>query len=106
MEVSQSNISNLKKVHNKVTQYQLICLEILFTIVQNNKDIKSLKILGNTFLYTAYADDTTFFLKNLGSIKKLLNAFFFIFIISRFKNKLIKTRSNQDESGSLWNQMD
>ena len=28
---------------------------------------------GNTFLYTAYADDATFFLRNLGSIKGLLN---------------------------------
>ena len=49
------------------------CLEILFTIVKNNKDIKSLKILGNTSLYTAYADDTTFFKKELGLIKELLN---------------------------------
>ena len=47
----------------------ILCLEILFTIVKNNEDIKSLKILGNTFLHTAYAGDKTFFLKNLGSIK-------------------------------------
>ena len=42
-------------------------------IVINNKDIKSLKILGNTFLYTAYADGRTFFLNNFGQIKELLN---------------------------------
>ena len=48
----------------------ILSLETLFTIVKNNKDIKSLKILGNTFLYTAYADETTFFLKNW---VKLLN---------------------------------
>ena len=52
----------------------IVCPETLFTIVKNNKDIKSLNILGNTFLYTAYADATTFFLKSLGSIKELLNA--------------------------------
>ena len=51
----------------------ILCLEILFKIINNNKDIKSLKILGNTFLYIAYADDATFFLRNLGSIKGLLN---------------------------------
>ena len=39
----------------------ILCLEILLTIVKNNKDIKSIKILGNTILYTAYTDDTTFF---------------------------------------------
>ena len=54
----------LEKGVQQNDQYQLIlfilCLEILFTIVKNNKDIKSLKILGNTFPYTAYADDTTF----------------------------------------------
>ena len=33
----------------------ILCLEVLFKTVKNNKDIKSLKILGNTFLYTAYA---------------------------------------------------
>ena len=35
-------------------------------IVKNNKDIKSLNILGNTFLDTACADDTIFFKKDLG----------------------------------------
>ena len=39
----------------------ILCLAIFFRIVKNNKDTKSLKVLGNTFLYTAYADDTTFF---------------------------------------------
>ena len=29
----------------------ILCLEILFTIVKDNKDIESLKTLGNTFLY-------------------------------------------------------
>ena len=37
------------------------CLEILFTNFKNNEDIKSLNILRNTLLYTAYADDKTFF---------------------------------------------
>ena len=42
----------------------ILCLEILFTIAENNKDIKHLKSLWNTFLYTAYPDDTNFSLKN------------------------------------------
>ena len=59
----------------------ILCLEIRFTIVKNNKDIKSLKILRNTFLCTAYADDATFFLKKLGAIKELLKT---IFLYSSF----------------------
>ena len=95
MEVSQSNISNLKKVHNKVTQYQvylfILCLEKLFTIVKNNEDMKNLKIFRNTSLYTAYADDTTFFKKNkLGSIKELLNTIFIFSLLSGLKPNLSK----------------
>ena len=49
---------------DSITAYLFVlCLEIHFTIVKKNKDIKSLNILRNTFLYTAYADDVTFFLK-------------------------------------------
>ena len=70
----------------------VLCLEILFTIVKNNKDIKSLKILGNTFLYTAYADDTTFFLKNLGSIKELLNTISLFSSFSGLKRNLSKCK--------------
>ena len=92
MEVSQRNISNLKQMCDKVTQYQLICLclEILFTIVNNNKDSKSVKVLGNTFLYTGYADDTTFFLKNLGSLKELLNIISLFSSFSGLKPNLSK----------------
>ena len=39
-------------------------------IFKNNEDIKSLIILGNTFLYTAYAADITFFLKPVGFNKR------------------------------------
>ena len=68
----------------------ILCLEILFTIAKNNKDIKSLKILGNTFLYTAYADDTTFFLKNLSPIKELLHTISLFSSLSGLKPNLSK----------------
>ena len=116
MEVSKSNISNLKKVHDKVTQYQvyllILCLEKLFTIVKNNEDIKNLKIFRNTSLCTAYADDTTFFKKKqIGFNKRVAKYNFYIFIAFRFKTKLIKMRNSANrtiekgENGSLWNQM-
>lgn len=67
-------------------------------IVKNNHDIKSLNILGNAFQYTAYPDETTFLLKNMGSIKVLLNTVFFVFIVFRFKTKLIKMQSSRDST--------
>ena len=75
MEVSQHNISNLKKVYSNgdwISAYLFkLCLEILFTIVKNNEDTKNLKILGKSFLYTAYADDKTFFLKKIRLNKRI-----------------------------------
>ena len=48
-----------------VSAYLFIrCLEILFMLIKNNKNIKGIKIFENTFLYTAYADDDTLFLKD------------------------------------------
>ena len=65
MEVSQHNISNLKKVRDKVTQYQLNCLHyaekyflrlLRITYIKGLNiritDIKGLNIFGNMFLYT------------------------------------------------------
>ena len=65
MEVSQHNISNLKKVHGKVIQYPLNCLyyaekyflQLLRTtyikgLTIRITDIKGLNIFGNMFLYT------------------------------------------------------
>ena len=96
MEVSQKNISNLKKVPNcPVSAYLFIlCLELILTIAKNNKDTESLKITGNIFLYTAYADDTTtFFLKNVGSTKELLNAIPWFSSFSGFKPNLPKCKA-------------
>ena len=66
----------------------ILCLEILFKIVENNIDIKSHKILESTFLYTSHADDMTFFLKNLGSIKELLNTSSLFLLFSGLKPNL------------------
>ena len=42
----------------------ILCLEILFILIKSNRNIKGIKIFENSFLYTAYADDSTFFLKD------------------------------------------
>ena len=51
----------------------IIALEILFILIKSNNDIQGLEIFNHIFLYSAYADDTTFFLKNNESIRELIN---------------------------------
>ena len=43
--------------------------------MKKNKDIHDLTFFDHTFLYTGYADDTTFFLKDKESVKKVINVF-------------------------------
>ena len=42
-------------------------------LIKNNKNVKGIKMFENTFLYTAHADDSTFFLKDINLIIELLN---------------------------------
>ena len=48
----------------------ILVLEIVFNLIKQNKDIHGLSFFDHTFLYTAYADDTTFFFKRQGICKK------------------------------------
>ena len=73
MQELQRHTSVLKKVRAKVIQFLRIflflCLEVLFLLVKANHNIRGLNIFQDTYLYTAYADDTTFVLKNKNSIR-------------------------------------
>ena len=51
----------------------IFVLEIFFIFVKNNSKVKDLNIFKHEFLYTGYADDTTFFLKHRKSIIELMN---------------------------------
>ena len=46
----------------------ILVLEAVFCVIKSNKNIKGLNIFNHEFLYTAYADDTTFFLKDKISV--------------------------------------
>ena len=59
----------------------ILALESLFLLIKENPRIKGLNIFDNCYLYSAYADDTTFFLKDVNSIKEMVNSFH---IFSRF----------------------
>ena len=51
----------------------ILVLEIVFNLINQNKDIHGLTFVDHTFLCTAYADDTTFSLKDKESVKKVMN---------------------------------
>ena len=53
----------------------ILCLEIVFILIKANKRVKGINIFEHTYLYLAYADDTTFFLRDKISIKEFFNTF-------------------------------
>ena len=58
---------------NPISAYLFIMtLEIFFIIIKTNKIIHGLKNFDHEYLYTAYADETTFFLEDIRSIKVVL----------------------------------
>ena len=59
-------------------------------LIKNNKNIKGIKMFENTFLYTAYADDSTFFLKDKNSIKELLKTINYFSTLTGLKPNLSK----------------
>ena len=61
---------------NPISAYLFILvLEIVFLFTKESKKINGLNIFDKTFLYTTYADDTTFFFKDAKSVIELMNIF-------------------------------
>ena len=53
----------------------IIALEVLFELIKNNVDIREVTIFNHAFLYTAFTDDSTFFLNDLLSVNNLIDTF-------------------------------
>ena len=49
--------------------------EVLFTLIKNNKPIQRLDMLHCRFLYSTYTDDSTFFFRNIDSVKEQARTF-------------------------------
>ena len=61
---------------NPISAYLFILvMEMLFTLIKINEKIQGLDILNYRFLYSAYADDSTFFLQNIDSVIELARTF-------------------------------
>ena len=62
----------------------ILALEILFLLIKKKPEIAGLTKFGHCYLYSAYADDTTFFLKDNISIKNMVDTFHFFFFFLDF----------------------
>ena len=80
-EVQLQSISHLGEELVKVTQFQIflfiLALEILFILIKSKPEIEGMTIFAYNYLYSAYADDTTFFLKDIISVKHIVDTFHF-----------------------------
>ena len=61
---------------NPISAYLIIiALEVLFTLIKSKDNINRIDLYDYSFLFTAYADVSTFFLKDIASVRKLVNTF-------------------------------
>ena len=68
----------------------ILAFEILFLLIKENPHIKGLNIFYHCYLYSAYADDTTFFLEDVNSIKEMVNSFHIFSSFSGLRQNLCK----------------
>ena len=65
-------------------------LEIVFLFIKKHPEISGIEIFEHRFLYTVYANDTTFFLKDAQSIENLVEIFNTFSLFSGLKPNLAK----------------
>jgi hypothetical protein len=85
----------------------IIALEVLFVLIKKNTSIKPMDILNETFLYSAYADDATFFLQDLESVECLINTLKVFYKFSDLKPNYDKCEiagigAKKGAIGALW----
>ena len=68
----------------------ILALDILFLLLKTKPEIAGLTIFDHCYLYSAYADDTTFFLKDTISIKNMVDTFHLFSEFSGLKPNLSK----------------
>ena len=65
--------------------YFFLVSKVAFTVIKSNQNIDKLRIFEYGFLYTAYANDTTLFIKNQTSVIEIVKVFNQISNISGLK---------------------
>ena len=70
------NLERCARQGDPISAYlSILPLEILFALIKKYPEIKCIEIIKHCFLYTAYADDTEFLLKDSQSIANLVDTF-------------------------------
>ena len=59
-------------------------------MIKSNPNLKGLNIFNDNYLYTAYADDTTFFANNQKSVRELMKTFQLFSKFSGLKPNILK----------------
>ena len=67
----------------------ILAIEILLILSKLKSEIEGMTIFDYNYLYSAYADDTTFFLKDIISVKHMVDTFHF-FVLFGIKTKFNK----------------
>ena len=72
----------------------ILVLEITFILIRTNSNIEGLNIFNHNFLYTAYAADTTFFIKNINSATEIIKhlIIFLFFLVLKINLKKAKSQ--------------
>ena len=68
----------------------IIASEVVFALIKNKVDIKGIGLLDHTFLFTANADESTLFLKDISSVKMLVESFKEFYCFSGLKPNIEK----------------
>ena len=76
--------------HPISTYVFILVLKIVFIFVKESENVHGLTTCNNQFLYTAYADDTTFFLSNEDSVTEVIQIFELFSVFSRSKPNKFK----------------
>ena len=69
----------------------ILALEVLFILIKLKPEIEGMTIFDYNYLYSAYAGDTNFFLKDIISVKRMVDTFHFFSVLFRIKTKFNKT---------------
>ena len=69
----------------------VLSLEVLFILIKLKPQIEGMTIFDYNYLYSAYANNTTFFLKDIISIKYMDGTFDFVSCFLGLKQNLIKS---------------
>ena len=63
----------------------VLSLEVLFILIKSKPEIEGMTIFDYNYLYSDYVDGTIFFLKDITSIKDMVDTFGFFLYFSRLK---------------------